>query len=62
MGPKASRAVPELTQTLENPFVPIQMGTDSRSEIHEKLLNIHYFLEASFSSRARISAALAAEA
>lgn len=41
LGPKAWRAVPELTQIIAEPFAPIRIGTDSRSEIHEKLLNIH---------------------
>jgi hypothetical protein len=40
LGPRASRAVPELTQILEVPFVPIKIGTDSRSEIKAKLIDI----------------------
>jgi hypothetical protein len=41
LGPRAWRAVPELTQILTEPFTPIQIGTDSRSVIHQKLLGIH---------------------
>ena len=41
LGPKAWRAVPDLTEIIAARFTPIQIGKDSRGEIHEKLLDIH---------------------
>jgi len=41
LGPKAWRAVPELTRIVAKPFVPIRVDRDSRSELHAKLLDIH---------------------
>jgi hypothetical protein len=40
LGPDAKAAIPELTQIIAEPFVPIQPGKDSRDEIRTKLLNI----------------------
>jgi len=41
LGPAAWKAVPELTRIVAEPFTPIRVGTDSRQEVLEKLLNIH---------------------
>lgn len=41
LGPAAWRAVPELTKIVAAPFIPIQLGKDTRSEIQMKLLDIN---------------------
>jgi hypothetical protein len=41
LGPEARIAVPELTQIVAEPFTPIRIDRDSRSEMHSKLQNIH---------------------
>jgi hypothetical protein len=40
LGPEAWRAVPELTKIVAEPFAPIEFESDSRSQIHRKLLDI----------------------
>jgi HEAT repeat protein len=40
LGPKASRAVPELTGLLTSPFVPIELGKDSDEQLMDKLYEI----------------------
>jgi hypothetical protein len=40
LGPAARAAIPDLTQIVAEPFIPIRIGKDSREEIHGKLLNI----------------------
>jgi hypothetical protein len=41
LGPEAWPAVPELTRIVAEPFTPIRIDRDSRSEMHSKLQNIH---------------------
>ena len=40
LGPAASKAVPDLTRIVAEPFAPIRLGTDDRRDVLSKLLNI----------------------